>query len=228
MVMLAGAMLVVAGDQPAFAQPVLSEASTPVVLPEKITNDYDLWVERISELRSSLEKNQGFLRLKGDLVDVLVFDRESGKKLLMTRYESSLESSAVVLPDDFFVRLDGELDALWLEIERLAPGYSLPQGTTPRSANVATVIGRRLKGIAPDAEIVNTVTLEEKMAYGANSAGAAVSRRSKGLVLYRVPGLRWAICREFVVEKPVAGSGATANNYDVRFGSVRMQLAQAE
>ena len=70
---------------------------------------------------------------------------------------------------------------------------------------------------------MRTVTLEEKMAYGKNKSGAAVSRRSTGLVLYKVPGLRWTICREFVLDKPYAGSGATVNNYEVEFGGVRIQ-----
>ena len=102
--MLAGVMLIATSGQTATAQPELSDASIPVMLPESVTRDYDIWVDRIRDLRSSLEKNQGFLRLKGDLVDVLVFDRESGRKMLMTRYQASLESAAVELPPEFFGR----------------------------------------------------------------------------------------------------------------------------
>lgn len=220
---LAGLMMIVSNDRPAVAQTPIAAATETVLLPETVTGDYAVWIDRIAKLRSTLEDNGGFLRLKGDLVDLLVFDREAGKKLLLGRYQSSLESAAVAMPADFFSPLDRELDALWAEIDRLAPQYTLPAGTTPRPANLAALVAQRLKGIAPDAEVVQTVMLEEKMAYGKNRSGVAVSRRATGLILYKVPGLHYAICREFVMQRAVAGSGATANNCDVTFGGVRIQ-----
>jgi hypothetical protein len=220
---LAGLLMVAFNDRPVTAQTPIAAVNETTRVPETVSSDFSVWVDRIAKLRTGLEGNGGFLRLKGDLVDVLVFDREAGKKLLLSRYQSSLESAAVEMPADFFSPLDRELDGLWAEIERLAPNYTLPAGTTPRSANVVAIVAQRLKGIAPDAEVVQTVMLEEKMAYGKVNNGAAFSRRSTGLVLYKVPGLRYAICREFVLQRAVAGSGATVNNYDVKFGGVRIQ-----
>src|SRR5687768_16167569 len=123
-------LLLTPTDHQVSAQTLAAVEST-VMLPETITSDYRVWLDRVDKLSASLDENNGFLRLKGDIVDVLVFNREEGKKLLLARYAPSLEKAGTELPEDFFAPLDSRLDALWAEIERLAPAHTTPQGTTP-------------------------------------------------------------------------------------------------
>jgi len=183
-----------------------------------------MWTRKVDAIRNRLAQQNGYLKLPGNIVDVLIFDRELGHQMLRERYDSRFASMGTTMPEDFFATLDASLDSLWSEINRLAPSYSVPADAAP-AGRLEKTLRTQIRGTVPDAEILGAYTLNEKVSVGNTSAGLNIGQRSNGIVLYRVPQVKWVVCREFTVDKPYTGRIQDATS-DVHFGAVRFQQAE--
>lgn len=191
-------------------------------IPQEVAQDMDVWIALFERMRATLEANDGYLTTSDDVVLMLLFNRTEGKHLLSRKYSATFASSGLDVPDDIFKTLDTKIDALWGEITRLAPSYSLPTGEACDSALMGT-LRKKLRGAVADADVLSAALMQDGWTVNRNALGIPSSRSRKGVVLYTVPGEEWYICRQFTVKQPYFAGEASKGVYDVKFGYIRCQ-----
>jgi hypothetical protein len=190
----------------------------------QITAEINSLAQRIDLLRSRVASNEGFLRLPGNVIDVLIFDRDQGKRLLTEQLSPKFDGTGTQFDPEMLAPIDRSLDALWSTIDSLAPKLGVPSQAS-ESKGLDNAVSNRLRGTVPDAQFIRALMVADDVGIRTKQTGGlTVSREKRGLVMYKVPSVRYTICREFVYDKPYAGDGVAMSSYDVRFGRLRFQL----
>ena len=200
-----------------------SRRASQAHIPAGVARDMSKQLETLDRLRNDLERENGFLRQSDDVVYLLLFNRVEGTDLLRKRFERDLKGSGGEIPQDYFVQLEAKVDALWQEIYRMAPTYFMPPGSAA-DEKLTEALEQKIKASAPTAQIMKSTLQSDQWKIKRNALGIPASRSVKGVVLYRMPGQEWYVCREFVVQQQYFRRSDKPSSNDISLGALRFQL----
>ncbi|MBC8144533.1 MAG: hypothetical protein H7X80_03040 [bacterium] len=198
----------------------VEKADSARAIPAPVAIDLARRILRIERLRNRLASDHGFLRSADDETLLMLFNRNEGKNELMRAYSTSLGSDAV--SPDLFKHLDIAIDALWIEITRLAPTYSSGEGH-PLMKSLAGALEQRLRAVVPKATFVGGMLREKEWQVKLSALGLPESRCISGVLFYRLPGQDLVICREFEVAQKYFKRSTASGSGEITFGSLRLQ-----
>ena len=180
------------------------------------------WLGLFDTVRRSLEPNDGFIRSDDEFLLACLFGPENGEVKLPQQYLARVAAPDGAVPDTLYSQLDRELNALWLEINRLAPNVR-PVTGMEAEGNVKAAIRRRVRQGAADAVLLGTVMTDESWRVRLSDVGLPISQYRKGYVKYQVPNQPLVICQQIIIERPFYGGTGAESEYTVRLGYLRLQ-----
>lgn len=180
------------------------------------------WLGTFDEIRTGLEKSDGFIRSNDELVLAFLFSPMEGESQLLRQYMKSVVTGMDAVPDTFYAQLDAKVASLWTEINRLAPSVA-PVGGAEADGIVKLAIEKRVAQGAPEAKVVRSVLSGDRWAVKMTDGGLPKSEYRRGHVMYRLPNQELVICQQVIVERPYFGSAKSASDYSVRLGYLRLQ-----
>ena len=196
------------------------DEATDVNLPEAVATDLARRIGRIERARDRLANESGFLRSADEGTLLLLFNREEGKNELLRGYASSFAGQQP--PPNLFEKLDRALDALWVEITRLAPTYTTEPGH-PLVEGLAKAVEQRVRVAVPKATFMGGMLRENEWRVRLSALGLPESRAMSGVLFYRVPDQPWIVCREFEVSQKYFKSERSSGSTEITLGSIRLQ-----
>lgn len=197
-------------------------ASVALARPIPRDPDLHLWINMTEELTSGLARHNGFVQPSGNIMYALVFNRKKGIEYLSKQYTVEFEKEGKTMPADFFKPLEEKLDGLWAEIERLAPTFAFPKGL-PSEPALEAIARAKIKAIHTGATVVKTAILYNHWSISKNDIGLPLSRYRTGVMLYKVPGSKYFLYREWTITEPYAGGGRYEKSDQVQFSGIRFQ-----
>lgn len=186
-----------------------------------VARDLKLWLGMIDDARKGLEGNDGFVAISGAVMEDMVFDRPKAKAAMLAKHKPMFDAINAAPPPDMLAELDTSLDALWSEIDRLAPTYTFP---TKIHHDAATEAGGR-KAVAsaiPGAQAIQSGMLFASWDIAKNSLDIPTERYRTGAVLLKVRGARWCQLRQFTAHQSYMGGGRYAAS-TFTFSGLRLQ-----
>jgi hypothetical protein len=176
-----------------------------------VQRDLAVWVGLIADGKRGLASNNGFVTLTGNVVEKLVHQRAEGKAELAAKYQPLFAIAGEPVPGDLFQPIDEAVDALFAEIDRLAPTWTWPAGTH-HDAGLEGAARRYIASQVKSASVLRTAMVAPGWTIEKNRRGIPLNRYRTGIALYKVPGAKWCHYREFTRVEAFDGTGYAKND----------------
>ena len=186
-----------------------------------VRRDLATWVKMVDDATASIDKTEGFVGISGAVVEQLVFDRPKGKASFLAKYEPLFAATGAKPPADLLGGLDSSLDALWAEIDRLAPTYKFPTAVH-HDAGVEAGGKKAVTSAIPGSSAIKSAMLFKTWDIAKNSFDIPTERYWTGAILMKVKGSKWCQYRKFTAHQDYAGGGKYAAS-KFTFAGLRFQ-----
>jgi hypothetical protein len=176
-----------------------------------VQRDLAVWLGSIAESTRALASNNGFVSLTGEVVEKLVYQRADGKAALAARYKPLFAIAGEPVPGDLLKPIDEAVDALFAEIDRLAPTWTWPAGA-PHDTGLEAAAKKYIAAHVHGASVLRTAMVAPGWTIRKNTLGVPLSRFRTGIALYQLPGAKWCHYREFTRVEEFDGTGYAKND----------------
>ncbi len=189
-----------------------------------VRRDLTRWQARLDEARTSLQGTDGFVPISGNVMDELIHDRPAAMAGFLALHQPYFAAVSMPVPADLLKPLDQAADALWAEIDRLAPTYSFPRGLRHDSraeAGARAELPRRVKG----SKVIKTGVLFADWTV-ARTGAIPTERYRTGAILFKTARSKWCQYREFTAHAAYQGGGRYATHLTYTFAGLRYQTCK--
>ena len=184
--------------------------------------DMERWTKMIDEARTDLTKNEGFLSSAGGVVGDLIHNKEKGKAAFLERHKPFFLATGVPIPPDLTAPFDKAVDALWAEVDRLAPTWSFP-AKTYKDGKTEGGAKKAMSEFVKGAKVLKTAALYADWSIDKNNVGIPTEKYRTGGILFKTSASKWCQYRTFTAHLEYAGGGRYQSKPSYTFGAIRYQ-----
>lgn len=184
-----------------------------------------IWADEVIKLKNQLESREGFLTTDLTPIRRALFDREAMVQEAATRHKALLDAAGVKDTSGLLGALQPSIDALMVEVDRLAPRWKFPAGN-PRDTAIEGYGRRGVEKIYPGAAIKASVMQSAAFSIRKNSLGVPLDRTRDGFILYKMPNEKYCRQQSFAYTEVYSGGGTYQKPDGVRLNYIRYQPCQ--
>ena len=207
------------------ARPELEKASAKLqtMLPELVQHDLDMTLEDIDKMIAQTRSGE-FIPARE--ADQMIGNRAQYLKALSNRLQMSMKGTDRSLPPNVLDQVVAKINELQAAIDAQAPHNSFP-ATQGHDATLEAGVRSQLARNMPQAKILRTAMTDAAWEVFKNNIGIPTHRSKAGLVLYKLPGEKWARLYRVVFIEQYAGGGTYAKaDGGSQYSSVRWQKVE--
>ena len=176
--------------------------------------------QSITELKTALEKREGFLTTDLTPVRRALFDRAAFVKEASEQHKDLLAAAGVPASAGLPQVLQKSIDELMAEVDRLAPRWKWPAGG-PRDAAVEALGRRQVGKEYPGAVVRATVMQDPGFTIRKNRLGIPLSRDKDGFILYKMAAEKLCRQQSFKYTEVYSGAGSYQPSSGVKLNYIR-------